>query len=146
MAPSNPGQPPSRNVLVVEDEVDVRDALVCLLELEGFEPLVAGNGAEALVALAQHEAPCVILLDLMMPVLDGFGFLVALHERFPVRAPPTLVLTARELSAEDRQRLNRGVVHVLQKGALSSDALLATVREMAVALVAGPAPASKGPD
>ena len=60
-------------VLVVEDDADVRDMLRTILETEGYETVVAANGAEALEAMHSHT-PCVVLLDLMMPVMDGWTF------------------------------------------------------------------------
>ena len=60
-------------VLVVEDDADVRDMLRTILETEGYETIVAANGAEALEAM-QERKPCVVLLDLMMPVMDGWTF------------------------------------------------------------------------
>lgn len=60
-------------VLVVEDDMDVREMLRTILETEGYETVVAANGAEALEAM-QQRTPCVVLLDLMMPVMDGWTF------------------------------------------------------------------------
>jgi CheY-like chemotaxis protein len=60
-------------VLVVEDDADVREMLRTILETEGYDTLVAANGAEALEAMQQRR-PCVVLLDLMMPVMDGWTF------------------------------------------------------------------------
>ncbi len=61
-------------VLVVDDDPDIRDALCELLEDEGYRAVSASNGQEALVYLKSREPPCVILLDLMMPVMDGWEF------------------------------------------------------------------------
>ena len=60
-------------VLIVEDDEDVREMLRTILETEGYDAVVAGNGAEAL-QLMQQRRPCVVLLDLMMPVMDGWEF------------------------------------------------------------------------
>jgi CheY-like chemotaxis protein len=60
--------------LVVDDDRDIRDALCELLEGEGYRAVSASNGQEALVYLNSREPPCVILLDLMMPVMDGWEF------------------------------------------------------------------------
>jgi CheY-like chemotaxis protein len=67
--PTSPGI-----VLVVDDDPDIRDALCELLEDEGYRVVSASNGQEALVYLKTREPPCVILLDLMMPVMDGWEF------------------------------------------------------------------------
>ena len=62
-------------VLVVDDERDIRDSLIETLEEHGYTAVGAGNGREALDVLrAQAERPCLILLDLMMPIMDGRGF------------------------------------------------------------------------
>lgn len=66
--------PMIRPVLVVEDDRDMRDALVDLLSLIGFEVRAARNGREALQLLQRMETPCLILLDLAMPVMNGEEF------------------------------------------------------------------------
>src|SRR6187200_2364878 len=73
----SPGAPENvapSTVFVVEDDVDTRDMLGRFLELEGFQVEVAGNGRQALDRLTSGVHPCVILLDLMMPVMDGWQF------------------------------------------------------------------------
>ncbi|HEX5000040.1 MAG TPA: response regulator, partial [Terriglobia bacterium] len=62
-------------VLIVEDEEFIRENFQIFLELEGFQVLTAGNGREALEQLQGRERPCLILLDLLMPVMDGGEFL-----------------------------------------------------------------------
>jgi CheY-like chemotaxis protein len=64
----------SCTVFVVEDDVDTRDMLGRFLELEGFQVELASNGKQALERLQSGVHPCVILLDLMMPVMDGWQF------------------------------------------------------------------------
>ncbi|MCY1041073.1 response regulator [Corallococcus sp. bb12-1] len=86
---------PIRPVLVVEDDDDVRAAIAEILEGEGYEVAVAANGHEALEELVHLAAPCLILLDLRMPVLDGAGFLRNLRSDWPqLKSVPVLVLTA----------------------------------------------------
>src|SRR4051812_46327475 len=65
----------SAKILIVEDDVDIRDSLRQLLEDEGFSVLTAGNGREGLERLKSMSQPCLILLDLLMPVMDGREFL-----------------------------------------------------------------------
>lgn len=63
-----------KTLLIVEDEVDLRETLAEILSLHGFNPVTAGSGAEAMEVLRQGEAPRVILLDLMMPEMSGWEF------------------------------------------------------------------------
>jgi PAS domain S-box-containing protein len=108
-------------VLIVEDEVDTRTVLQRTLERDGWTVETAENGVAALARL-DHVSPDLILLDLMMPELDGFGFLDAIRQRPATEAVPVVVLTAKDLTDEDRQRLSGGAAKVMQKG--DADALL----------------------
>jgi CheY-like chemotaxis protein len=89
---------PTRPILVVEDEPDIRDAVSDLLELEGYAVQTASNGQEALELLedAQEEAssPCLILLDVMMPVMDGHTFMARLREDGTHRRIPVVITSA----------------------------------------------------
>nr|WP_188908438.1 MHYT domain-containing protein [Aureimonas endophytica] len=105
------------DVLVVDDDQDARDRVRHALERDGWTVAEAGNGQEALdkVAIAP---PRVILLDLTMPVMDGFTFLHSLRERPGGRDIPVIVLSARALTPQDRQKL-QSAVKVIAKGAVS---------------------------
>jgi CheY-like chemotaxis protein len=122
-------------VLVVDDDADLRRRLRRLLEQDGYTVAEAEHGRDALARLPEIS-PGLILLDLMMPEMDGFEFVVELRRHEAWRAIPVIVITARDLSAEDRRRLNGYVEKVLQKGAYSRDALLAEVRELVAASIA----------
>ena len=74
-----------------------------------------------------------ILLDLMMPEMDGFDFVAAVRADAAWRAVPIVVITAKDLSPEDHERLNGSVARVLQKGALSRETLLGEVRDLVAA-------------
>jgi CheY-like chemotaxis protein len=76
-----------------------------------------------------------ILLDLMMPEMDGFEFLEALRSRPDRLKAPVVVVTAADLSEEDHRRLNGGVEYVLQKSGLNRDQLLSEVRELVTKFV-----------
>ena len=102
------------DVLIVDDDADTRERLRTVLEKNGWTVVEAGNGAEAL-AQVRLAVPRVILLDLTMPVMDGFAFLQALREQPRCLDVPVVVLTARALTSEDRQRL-RSASQVLSKG------------------------------
>lgn len=80
-------------VLVVDDDPDILEALSEILEAEGFEILRARNGKEALEKL-EPEPPQLILLDLMMPVMDGWEFAQRMRERADVAGIPIIVLSA----------------------------------------------------
>jgi CheY-like chemotaxis protein len=81
-------------ILVVEDNEDVRDMMVVTLELEGHEVMTAANGREALAILRDGRTPCVILLDLMMPVMNGWEFRNALDADPSLRDLPVVVISA----------------------------------------------------
>ena len=97
------------------------------LEKAGWRVVEAENGRRALEELASM-APRLILLDLMMPEMDGFEFLDEFRKNADWREIPVLVVTAKELTADDRARLDGGVARILQKGSLSRQQLLDEVR------------------
>ncbi len=86
-------------ILVAEDHLDSRDALRALLEAFGFSVLVAGNGREAIDA-AVRAAPDLILMDMMMPVMDGFEATRQLRRLGATRATPIIAVTAMEGAQE----------------------------------------------
>jgi PAS domain S-box-containing protein len=116
----------SGSVLVVEDDPAASDLLRRSLEGEGWSVTVARNGREALAAMDSAE-PAIVLLDLMMPEMDGFEFLAEIRSLPRASTVPVVVVTAKELTADDRMRLNGHVTTVLQKGAHSRDELLSEV-------------------
>ena len=86
---------PLQTLLVVDDDLDIRDALQDALELEGYAVLLAADGLEALTQLRQgEELPNLILLDLMMPRMDGFAFREALRHDSNLSDIPVLVASA----------------------------------------------------
>ena len=116
------------DVLIVDDDADTRERLRTVLEKNGWSVVEAGNGAEAL-AQVRLAVPRVILLDLTMPVMDGFAFLHALREQPHCLDVPVVVLSARDLTAEDRQRL-RSASQVLSKGDTSLRDLAGELRAL----------------
>ena len=112
-----------RQALLVDDDDMVRQVIRLALELDGWQVTEAENGRVALARLAETR-PDVIVLDLMMPEMDGFEFLDEMRSRTEWRDIPVLVVTARDLTAADRERLNGGVERILQKGASELDELL----------------------
>jgi len=99
------------------------------LEKEGWQVTEAENGRVGLEKLS-GGIPALILLDLMMPEMDGFEFMEALRERPDGRLVPVVVITAKDITEEDRRRLNGQVAKILQKGTTSSEELLAELRAL----------------
>ncbi len=124
-------------VLVVDDDIEVRQLLRRILEPEGYTVVEAENGRAALERL-RDVAPSVILLDLMMPEMDGFEFVAEFRRHEPWRAIPIVVVTAKDLSHHDRERLNGYVQRILQKGTYGREQLLAEVRDLVAASVDPP--------
>ena len=85
---------PVKRVLIVEDEEDVRGALVAFLEGEGHPVVEAAHGAEALTRLRDSDGICLIVLDLWMPVMDGWEFRAAQRKDPALAAVPVVVITA----------------------------------------------------
>ena len=120
---------PPYPVLVVEDDDNTRAMVRRMLEREGLEVLEAENGRVALEVL-ETRTPELVLLDLMMPEMDGFELVSRLRQREDWKAIPVVVLTAKELTEADRDRLNGSVKRVLQKGAYGRDELMQEVRDI----------------
>jgi CheY-like chemotaxis protein len=121
---------PAGPVLVVEDDPDARDVLCRVLEKEGVAVVTAANGRLALDAMAAGRLPSLVLLDLMMPEMDGFAFAVALRQNPAWEAVPVVVITAKQMTDEDHRRLSGRVAGVLAKGAYDRPDLLALVRRL----------------
>jgi len=115
--------------LLVEDDPEIRGLLRRALENEGWTVTEAGNGREGLDQ-AVRQRPDVILLDLLMPVMDGFEFVQELRRKDEWREIPIVVLTAKDLSPEERQWLNGQVSRILKKDCSSRDELLRHVANL----------------
>ena len=116
------------DILVVDDDPDARTRLRTVLERNGWTVSEAGNGREALDIVA-HAPPQLILLDLTMPVMDGFAFLHELRQRPGCGDIPVVVLTARDLDADERRRLD-GADRVLSKGGTNLRQLAGELRAL----------------
>jgi CheY-like chemotaxis protein/anti-sigma regulatory factor (Ser/Thr protein kinase) len=119
--------PANCQVLVVEDDANARDLLRRMLEKEGLSVVEAENGREALECIAEEE-PTLILLDLMMPEMDGFELVAELRRHEAWRSIPIVVLTAKNITSEDRLRLDGEVKKILQKESHTWAELLDDVR------------------
>ena len=126
-------------VLVVEDDFDLRDALVPILEYEGHRVVSAANGKEALERLHAMAPPSLILLDLMMPVMSGEEFR-AEQLRDPALASIPVVIVSAHASAEDRAR-RLGAAGCVRKP-FEVDDLLEQVRRSSKPAAAATAPSS----
>jgi len=119
----------SRSLLLVEDDKTTREMVQRLLEKEPFEIETAEHGRAALDYLAHASPlPAVILLDLLMPVMDGFQFLARLREREEWRPIPVIVLTAMELSPTERALLLSNAKCILQKASTDRAELIDKIR------------------
>ncbi|MBI3916991.1 MAG: response regulator, partial [Betaproteobacteria bacterium] len=125
-------QPAARNILVVDDDDAVRASVVRALKEDGWNVTEAVNGKAALSALGDAR-PDAIVLDLMMPEMDGFEFLAEFRARAEWHGIPVVVVTAKDLTEDDRRCLNGGVERIVQKSARSREEFLG---ELARALTA----------
>ena len=125
-------------LLVVDDDRDVRDALRGVLQDAGYLVLTANNGREALDVLDTVARPDLAIVDLMMPVMDGCQFAAELRKRDAWRDIPVIVITAKDLTAEDRRALSGEVQGMMQKGAFNRDDLLREMHHLMGRSPAGP--------
>jgi CheY-like chemotaxis protein len=110
------------DVLVVDDEQTVRNLVAATLESEGHNIREAADGEEALQAILERR-PDAIVLDLLMPRLDGFAVLERLQSDPELRAIPVLVLTAHKLTPSQREALGSRALSLLEKSEYSASEL-----------------------
>ena len=132
--------PPPRSALVVDDEEPARKMLTQILEKERWTVVQAENGLVALELIAKQR-PDLIILDLMMPKMNGYQFVAELHKRDDWRSIPIIVVTAKDMSTEERLALDGYVEKVLPKHALTEDALLTEIQDLITACVEAKKPA-----
>lgn len=113
-----------KTILIIEDEPEMRRNLATILRLEKFQPLVAENGAIGVEA-ALREKPDLILCDVMMPELDGYGVLRELRSHPDTEATPFIFLTARGEKPDIRNGMNLGADDYLTKPVAKADLLAA---------------------
>ena len=124
----------ANSALVVEDDPDGREMIGRMLESEGWQVRQAANGRLGLEEVAR-ERPSIILLDLMMPEMDGFQFLDEVHRHAEWKDIPILVVTAKELSGAEREKLNGYAGRILQKGSYQKEELVEQVSQMVASRV-----------
>jgi len=115
-------------VLLVEDDPAARESTRRLLEKLGFATAEAATGLEGLRWLEEHSPPALILLDLIMPEMDGFAFLEAIQGRRALGHVPVVVLTAKQLTAEEKRMLSGRTEGILAKEAISNLELAEAIR------------------
>ena len=116
-------------IMVVDDDPDTLVVLVRHIKREGYAVREACSGAECL-RLAKIQPPDVILMDLMMPEMDGFAVVAALQKEAGWRDIPVIVITSLDLDAKDRERLNAGVQFVLVKERFRPADLVERIRRL----------------
>jgi CheY-like chemotaxis protein len=133
--------PRNARLLLIDDDATVQHQLEQELAREGYVLDVATSGAEALER-AERVPPDVIILDLMMPGMSGFEVAERLRQRESTARIPILVLTAKDLTADDRDRLRHGVNGMVAKGSAAGARLIRAIRSLdSSARAAAPPPA-----
>jgi len=127
------GKPENRLIMIVDDNDLDRQKIRRIIEAEGLESIVAEDGASCL-ELLKKQVPDVLLLDLMMPEPDGFAVLERIRSNPVTRDLPVIVITAKDLTEEDRNKLTGNVFSVLEKTDAKSATLLAELRRILVDL------------
>jgi DNA-binding response OmpR family regulator len=117
-----------RKILVIDDDPKTVELLAAVLEPEGFCILRAASG-EAGLGVAETEQPDLIILDLLMPGMSGFDVLEQLEASSATRRPPIILFTVKQLTAEDKQRLQGRITWLAQKERFSQESFVGMVRE-----------------
>jgi threonine synthase len=113
----------TKHILCIEDEPEMIDLIRLILGRRGFDVIGAAGGKEGLEKVRQ-EPPDLILLDLMMPDMDGFAVIDDLKADPKLKDIPVIVITAKELNPKDRERLQGQIQMLLQKGSFMDEDLL----------------------
>lgn len=116
-------QPACRNILIVEDDAGIRNTLQFALELSDYKVFTAANGREGLEILPEIPRPCLILLDLMMPVMNGWEFAAALEKDMVMTTIPVVIVTAYGDQVSNIK--SKGVI----KKPVDLDALFETIKK-----------------
>ena len=119
----------SHSIMVVEDDPGIREMLCRQLKAEDWKVIEAENGKEALLKL-KSCTPGLILSDLMMPEMDGFELVHRLKQVERLRSIPVIILTAKSITNQDRQKLNGGVNKIFEKGSYQRSILFDEVSHL----------------
>jgi signal transduction histidine kinase/CheY-like chemotaxis protein len=121
-------------VLAIDDDPMAIELIDATLKPEGYTVLKAGGGEEG-VAVAQREQPALVILDLIMPEVDGFAVVERLHAQPATAAIPIVILTSKSMTTEEKDRLNGRISHLAQKAAFDRTAFVELVRGLCPAPV-----------
>jgi threonine synthase len=116
-----------RRVAIVDDNPEAVRLISRILQAKGDYEIVTANDGRAGLALIRQRRPDLVVLDLMMPEMDGFAVIDALRADSATQSIPVIVVTAKELTPLERSRLNGQIGSLLQKGSFMDDELLADV-------------------
>ncbi len=119
-----------RRIAIVEDHPHVRQLIRRILQAQGNYTIYEAEDGRAGVELVTREKPDLVILDLMMPEMDGFAVLDVLRQNPDTAEIPVIVATAKELSNQEKQRLGGQIQALMQKGDFMSDELLAEVKSL----------------
>jgi signal transduction histidine kinase/DNA-binding response OmpR family regulator len=119
----------SCNVLIIEDEPDIQELFQRTVERAGWNAEIAENGRVGLDKLNQ-QTPDIILLDLMMPEMDGLEFLSTMRQNPEWQTLPVIAITAKTLTESDKKQLGEQAQRVLEKGDYSKDDLVQQIRDL----------------
>jgi CheY-like chemotaxis protein len=125
LSPLSPGR--ALKVLVVDDDPKAVELIAIRIPSLGSTVLRAFGGGEA-IAIARRELPDLIVLDLMMPEVNGFDVVAALNEQRDTARIPILVVTAKRITAADRAKLQGNVTVIMEKAGFDVDRFMAEVR------------------
>jgi len=117
-------------IMIVDDSEEARRLIHRILLTRGKYTIIEAENGKQAIEMARSELPDLVLLDLMMPELDGFAVIDALKEHPTTSSIPVIVITAKELSVEEKQRLNGQIQSLMQKGEFISVDLLEEVRSL----------------
>ena len=116
-------------ILVVDDEPSIRFSASNALEQIGYSVITAEHGKEALRIIEEYQ-PHLVITDITMPQMDGYEFISELRQHPQWRSLPVIVLTAKDLSSEERQWLSEQTQRVYSKGASNRQLLLDEIRSL----------------
>ena len=126
-------RPSDFTILLVEDDAIGRDALTRILNKGGWQATEAVDGPSALEWLNNNSPPDIILLDLTLPIMNGFDLIVHLRQNPKLKNIPIIINSAKELTLEEKNRLQGDVEMIMKKGDVTCSELLYELRKVVTA-------------